>query len=297
MTPALYDTEAFLRRHRLPASFRQFVEEYYLPLVTWLLKRRTGRHAFLLGINGAQGTGKSTLADFLKLVLESRHDWNVAVLSIDDFYLTHAERLELAQTVHPLFATRGVPGTHDLPMLRDSLARLRELGPGEQHRLPRFDKAIDDRADEAAWPIVSGPIDLIILEGWCVGSVAEPAAKLDEPVNALEVDRDADGRWRRYVNERLRTDYADVFAGLDALVFLQAPGFEAILRWRLEQEQKLAASAGADAARVMNADQVAAFIQYFERITRHNLEVVRSNADIVLELDEYHDCVASHYRE
>jgi D-glycerate 3-kinase len=163
--------------------------------------------------------------------------------------------------------------------------------------LPRFDKAVDDRADEASWPTISGPVDLVILEGWCVGSVAEPEAALEEPVNQLEADRDADGQWRRYVNERLRTDYADVFAGLDDLVFLQAPGFEAVLRWRIEQERKLAVTAGANTAGVMNETQVKAFIQYFERISLHNLEAVRSNADIVLELDEYHDCVASHYRE
>ena len=263
----------------------------------WLCRKSEPGTPFLLGINGAQGTGKSTLAAYLALALGESGRRNAAVLSIDDFYLTQVERRRLSQTVHPLLATRGVPGTHDVPMLRESLARLRELGPGEPYQLPRFDKAIDDRADESSWPTVSGPVDLIILEGWCIGSVAEPEEGLDEPVNELEADEDADGRWRRYVNERLRTDYADVFAGLDALVFLQAPGFEAILRWRIEQEQKLAASAGADAAGVMNEKQVGAFIQYFERISRHNLGAVRSNADIVLELDEYHDCVASHYRE
>jgi D-glycerate 3-kinase len=89
--------------------------------------------------------------------------------------------------------------------------------------------------------------------------------------------RDADGRWRRYVNERLRTDYAAVFAELDALVFLRAPSFEAVLRWRLEQEQKLAAAATGEAAGIMNESEVAAFIRYFERITRNNLEAVGSN--------------------
>lgn len=297
MTPTFDDIEAFIRRHTLPASFRQVVDEYYFPLVTWLLKRRTGRNAFLLGINGAQGTGKSTLADFLKLVLESRHDWNVAVLSIDDFYLTKAERRTLVQQVHPLLAVRGVPGTHDVPMLRDCLDRLSKLQPGERCRLPRFDKAADDRAPETAWPGIEGPVDLVILEGWCVGSVAEPEAGLDTPANALEKSQDADGRWRRYVNERLASDYRAIFSRLDALVFLRAPGFDAILRWRIEQERKLAASAAPNAPGIMSDDQVRDFIQHFERITRNNLESVRSNADIVLELDEYHDCVASHYRD
>ena len=289
--------DRFITAHRLPESFRTTATQYFEPLADWLRRKSEGGIPFLLGINGAQGTGKTTLAAYLALSLGEKGNRAVATLSIDDFYLTKAERQQLAETVHPLLATRGVPGTHDLPMLRDCLARLRELGPGEQHRLPRFDKAIDDRADEASWPTISGPVDLIILEGWCVGSTAETESGLEMPINALEAEMDADGRWRRYVNERLRTDYAGVFAELDALVFLQAPNFEAVLRWRLEQEQKLAAAAAGEAVGIMDENEVAEFIRYFERITRNNLEAVRSNADIVLELDEYHDCVASDYRE
>jgi D-glycerate 3-kinase len=263
----------------------------------WLRGRMPGDTPFLLGINGAQGTGKSTLAAYLALALRESGELTVAVLSIDDFYLTKAERQRLSRHIHPLLAVRGVPGTHDVTMLRDTLDRLRKLGTGERCTLPRFDKAADDRADHASWPDVEGPVDLVILEGWCVGSVAEPEGRLDTPVNTLERDKDPDGRWRRYVNERLEGDYAEVFAELDALVVLQAPGFDAILRWRVEQEHKLAASADSDAPGIMSDEEVRAFIQYFERVTRNNLETVRSNADIVLELDEYHQCVASHYRE
>ena len=287
--------DRFIAEHRLPDAFRTTATTVYEPLAAWLRPRLDSNTPFLLGINGAQGTGKSTLAAYLALALGESGQRNVAILSIDDFYLTKAERRQLAQTVHPLLATRGVPGTHDVPMLRDCLSRLRALKAGERCRLPRFDKAADDRADEASWPAVSGPVDLVILEGWCVGSTAETATTLEQPVNALEATRDADGRWRGYVNERLATDYADVFQGLDALVFLQAPGFDAILRWRVEQEQKLAAAAGTNGAGIMSPDEVAEFIQYFERITRNNLDVIRSSADIVLELDEYHDCVTSHY--
>ena len=288
--------DRFIAEHRLPDAFRHTATTFYEPLAAWLRRRLASNPPFLLGINGAQGTGKSTLAAYLALTLAESGQRNVALLSIDDFYLTKAERLQLSKTVHPLLATRGVPGTHDVAMLRACLSRLRGLGAGERCRLPRFDKAADDRGSESTWPVVPGPVDLVILEGWCVGSAAEPDASLEAPVNELEATRDADGRWRRYVNERLATDYADIFAGLDALVFLQAPGFDAILRWRIEQEQKLAAAADSDAAGVMKPDQVAEFIQYFERITRNNLDVIRSSADIVLELDEYHGCIAARYR-
>jgi D-glycerate 3-kinase len=289
--------DRFIAARNLPDSFRRTANGFYEPLAAWLRPRLGNGAPYLLGINGAQGTGKSTLAAYLALAIGGTDEPAVAVLSIDDFYLTRAERRGLARAVHPLLATRGVPGTHDIPMLRDCLARLRALHPGEQCRLPRFDKAIDDRADSSSWPAVTGPVGLIILEGWCVGSIAEPDTDLEDPVNVLEAERDEDGRWRRYVNECLRGDYAEVFAEFDALVFLQAPGFEAILRWRIEQEHKLAASAAGHPGGVMSDGQVSEFVRHFERITRNNLESVRSNADIVLELDEYHDCVASHYRE
>ena len=289
--------DEFITDRGLPESFRATAAGCYDAIANWVSERLQHDAPFLLGINGAQGTGKSTLAEYLSLAVGESGKHNVAVLSIDDFYLTRAERNTLAEQVHPLLAVRGVPGTHDVPMLRDCLDRLRKLRAGDRCRLPRFDKATDDRAPESSWPEIEGPVDLVILEGWCVGSVAEPDAALGTPVNTLEETKDPDGRWRRYVNGRLASDYAAVFASLDALVFLQAPGFDAILRWRIEQERKLAATTMPHAPGIMSDDQVRDFIRYFERITRNNLETVRSNADIVLELDEYHNCVASQYRE
>ena len=71
-----------------------------------------GGHPLVLGICGAQGSGKSTLAEALAERLE-RDGLACAVLSLDDLYLTRAERERLARGVHPLLATRGPPGTHD----------------------------------------------------------------------------------------------------------------------------------------------------------------------------------------
>lgn len=285
----------FIHSHQLPSAFRRLAADHYLPLASWVVSRCSSAAPTLLGINGAQGTGKSTLAEFLKLALETTHQWRVAVVSIDDFYLTKAERRRLAHDVHPLLATRGVPGTHDTGMLLQCLDELAALGPSERCRLPRFDKAKDERSDPSTWPEIAGPVDLIILEGWCVGSVAEDDATLAKPVNRLEREQDVDASWRRFANERLQSDYAAVFTRIDALVFLQAPSFEAIFRWRLEQERKLAAATSAKAPGVMSARQVAEFIQLYERITRNNLELLPASADVVLELDENHGCLASRY--
>jgi len=287
--------DQFVVERRLPESFRRIIDEHYLPLMAWIAERRQRAQLKILGINGAQGTGKSTAADFLRLGLESAHDLQTAVLSIDDFYLTRAERDALARDVHSLLATRGVPGTHDVQLLTRCLDDILELRRRETCRLPRFDKAEDDRADVADWPTIEGPVDLIILEGWCVGSIAQTDAELEQPVNDLERDEDADAQWRRYANERLREDYKPLFSRLDALIFIKAPDFESVYRWRLEQEQKLAETARPDAPGIMNASQIARFIQFYERITRNNLRLLENTADVVIELDRGHRCIGSRY--
>ena len=286
---------AFLGEHRLPATFETTARDYYEPLARRLPAMHGERRTLLLGINGAQGTGKSTLADFLEVAAAELFGWRTAVLSIDDFYLTRAERQTLAEGVHPLFATRGVPGTHDAEMLSATLDELANLGDGDSARLPRFDKSIDDRARDDHWPEVTGPLDLIVLEGWCVGSSAEPPEALIEPVNVLEGDEDPEGIWRGCANDRLSFEYEPIFSRLDALVFLAAPSFNAILQWRVEQEHKLAKNAVED-THIMSDDEVARFIGFYERITRHNLEIIPSLADVVFALDESHAVIDARYR-
>lgn len=282
---------AFLSQHGLPPEFRHTADLYFLPLARRLPRLRGHKDQLLLGINGAQGTGKSTLADYLRLAADSLFDWHVAVLSIDDFYYTREERKSLADNVHPLLMTRGVPGTHDTDMLATYLERLQRLETGEHLALPRFDKATDDRADESQWPSVEGPIDLVILEGWCVGSRAQTDDELSQPVNDLERKEDPDGIWRNYVNRQLRAKYEAIFAKLDFLVFMRTPGFDAILRWRLEQEQKLADVSPSGAAGLMSREQIKKFVQFYERLTRANLATLPDIADLVFTLDETHAVV------
>ncbi len=287
----------FIAEHRLPEQFGDLIDEHYSPLARWLIQQHAPNETLFAGINGAQGTGKSTLAAFLRLALESNARWQVAVLSIDDFYLTKAERKELGKHIHPLLETRGVPGTHDMQMLATCVERLRDLDAETCLSLPRFDKARDDRTNADIWPVVTGPVDLIILEGWCVGSKPQTNDSLLQPVNTLERDEDPSGAWRRYVNEQLEGGYADLFAQLDALIFLRAPNMGAVHRWRLEQEKKLAATThtAADES-IMDSEQLARFVQHYERLTRENLASLPDIADVVLELGDNHDCVQSCYQ-
>lgn len=234
----------------------------------------------VLAISGLQGSGKSTLAAQIARLARQRGR-RPAVLSIDDVYLTRAERRQLARQVHPLLATRGPPGTHDVNL---ACALLDALRAGQPVVLPRFDKLADDRAPESAWERLPAA-DLVIFEGWFLGTPAEDDDALRAPINALEREQDADARWRRYCNDALRRDYPALWRRFDRLWFLQPPGFEIVAGWRAQQERQLA-RARPDAAS-MDAAGVARFVQFFERVSRQALRTLPARADRILTLDEY----------
>jgi D-glycerate 3-kinase len=111
-------------------------------------RKRCGRPV-VIGLCGAQGSGKSTTAGRLGTRLEV-NGYATAVLSIDDFYLTRAERAALADSIHPLLTTRGVPGTHDVKLVMHTLLNLLEAGAADTVPIPKFDKSRDDRVKVGA---------------------------------------------------------------------------------------------------------------------------------------------------
>jgi D-glycerate 3-kinase len=300
LSPAAYADQwerlhpAFLARmaeHQIPAGLADELAGIYLPLAAWVHQqthRRDGA-TLVLGVNGAQGSGKSTLCDFLKLALEQAHGLRVAGFSIDDLYKTRADRERLAREVHPLFITRGVPGTHDVGLGLAPLQALRSAAPETTTALPSFDKARDDRRPVADWPRFQGRPDVIVFEGWCVGTAPQADAALAGPVNELERSEDADGAWRRHVNEWLKGGYAELFGELDLLVMLKVPGMESVFEWRSLQERKLAEKTAPSAGRrLMDAAGIRRFVMHYERLTRHNLSEMPGRADVVLDLDAAH---------
>lgn len=239
-----------------------------------------GDGLFVLGICGAQGSGKSTLAAALALRL-AEQGVRAAALSLDDLYLSRAARQRLAAEVHPLFATRGVPGTHD-PAL--GLATLAALDRGEPALLPRFDKAQDEPLPRARWPLAPRGTQVLLFEGWCLGARPQEPAELSDPVNQLERLEDPQALWRRHANAALAGNYQRLFARIDRLVLLAAPDWETVARWREEQEAELRAASPAGALGVMDPAQVRRFVQHYERITRAILTEMPPRADRVIRL-------------
>ncbi|MFM5895180.1 MAG: kinase [Novosphingobium sp.] len=235
------------------------------------------RAPLVVGLCGAQGSGKSTLVAALAARLGAE-GIAAATLSLDDIYLTRAKRQDLARDVHPLLATRGVPGTHDVSL---GFATLDALARGEAVPLPRFDKGIDDRAALADWPLAPAATQVLLLEGWCLGARPQSVAALTEPVNMLEAGEDPEGIWRTYANDALTGPYRALFGRIDRLVLLAAPDWSVVAQWREQQESELrAVSLGA-----MTPQQVQRFIQHYERLTRWILAEMPARADLVVRLD------------
>lgn len=271
--------EALCRQQRLPDDYEVAVGSVVGPLAARIAALFAAKsRPVVIGVCGAQGSGKTTLCLFLEHWLRRERGLNVASVSLDDLYLTRADRERLAVTIHPLLRTRGVPGTHDVGL---GMRLLEELTSASATvALPRFDKSIDDRLPESAWPTVETPVDVVLFEGWCVGTRPQQAAAIEAPVNELEADEDPDATWRRYANDRLAADYASLFARLDALVLLRVPSFDQVLEWRGLQERKLTGH--------VDERQMLRFVRHFERLTRHTLETMPAYADVVIDVEEDH---------
>ena len=288
MSPA---EQQFLIRNKLPEAYLQSAEKWFSPL---LEKYKTARdRPLIIGINGSQGSGKSTLADYLCTMLSERYPLRCVSLSLDDFYLTKSERQQLAHRVHPLLETRGVPSTHDIPLALKTIAQL--VDGSAETLIPRFDKSRDDRMPEKQCDRISGAVDIIVFEGWCVGAQAQSDEQLVEPLNNLEAEQDADCVWRSSVNQALAGEYQTLFDLLDELILLQAPSFETVFNWRLEQEEKMIARLGDATSEqrsgIMSASQISEFIAHYQRITEHSLREMPQRADHLYKLDSQRQIV------
>ncbi|MGW8201851.1 kinase [Sphingomonas bisphenolicum] len=267
---------------RLPPSYAAIVDRWWRPLARQIAQwHGSAGRTLVIGMNGAQGSGKSTVCRFLQASLLPEYGLSATVVALDDLYLPLQAREQMAQDIHPLFRTRGVPGTHDVDA---GISLLEDMAAGREVLIPRFSKALDDRLPPTGWTRHSGKVDILLFEGWCVGARPEDATSLIQPLNALEAQDDPDGIWRHHVNHALETSYAQWFSLIDHLVMLQPPSFDHVLNNRLLQEHKLRAIAP-DAPGIMDDAAVARFVSHYERLTRHMFADLPARADMVFSLD------------
>ena len=262
----------------------QQLKKFYLPFCYQIYKLyKTKNKSLLIGLSGGQGSGKSTIAQILKIILNISFKLNVVCFSIDDFYKTASERKKMSKVVHPLFLTRGVPGTHDCKMLYKIIKNLLKK-KFNTVKIPKFDKSIDDRLNKKNWQKIKKKPDIIIFEGWCVGAQPQNLNDLKKPLNILEKKEDTKLTWRKKVNNELNTSYKRIYNLIDKKIYLKVPNFKYVLKWRLLQEKKLGLKSK---NKIMNNKQIRRFIMFYERVTKHMLNNFQDN-DFVIILDKKH---------
>ena len=262
------------------------LKTFYLPLSEWIYSiYQKDKKTKIIGLSGGQGAGKSTITSILKFILKKQYGLNLCIFSIDDFYKTKIERAKMSKSIHPLFLTRGVPGTHDLKLLNKVIQNLKKK-KFKTVLVPKFDKSSDDRFKKTKWQKIRTAPQIIILEGWCVGAIHQKKTELIKPINNIEKKYDTKLIWRNKVNNLLKKEYKKLFDKIDRLVYLKAPDFNHIFKWRLSQEQKLKLTS--KNKKIMSKSQVKSFIMFYERITRHMMKNFSTISDLTIFLDKSH---------
>ena len=266
---------------------------FYLPLSEWIYSTyKKDNKIKIIGLSGGQGAGKSTITGILKFILKARYGLELCIFSIDDFYKTKVERKKMSKNVHPLFLTRGVPGTHDVSLINKTFKNLKKKN-FKPILIPNFDKSIDDRSKKSKWTKIRKPPNVIIFEGWCVGARHQKDSLLKKPLNSIEKKHDTNIKWRKKVNNQLKKPYKKLFSKIDKLVYLKAPSFNHIFQWRLHQEQKLKLTS--KNKKTMSKSKIREFIMFYERITRHMMKDFSKISDLTIFLDKKHRSIKMNF--
>ena len=259
----------------------------YIPISFWIENKykEKGKTLFL-GFSGGQGSGKTTVVKILKIILKKFFKRKIHVSSIDDFYKTLKDRNKMSYTAHPLFKTRGVPGTHDINLIKKFFYFIKRKN-FRKTKLPKFDKSIDDRLKKKYWFNVKERPEIVILEGWCVGAQPQPNSLIKKPINILEKYEDQDLIWRKHVNEKLKREYKKLFAIIDCYIFMKIPNFNMVFKWRLLQENKLRKVLRYK-KKIMSYNEIKRFIMFYQRITLQMTKDLSKSASIVMLLNKNH---------
>jgi len=260
----------------------------YIPISFWIENKykKKGKTLFL-GLSGGQGSGKTTVVKILKIILKKFFNRKIHVSSIDDFYKTLKDRKKMSQMTHPLFKTRGVPGTHDINLMNKFFYFVKRK-KFKKCKLPKFDKSIDDRLKKKYWFNMKEKPEIVILEGWCVGAKPQSNFLIKKPINTLEKYEDQDLIWRKYVNDKLKKEYKKFFAMIDYYIFMKIPNFNMVFKWRLLQENKLKKKSRFR-KKIMSYYEIKRFIMFYQRITLQMIKDLSKSAAVVMLLNKNHE--------
>ncbi len=110
--------------------------------------------------------------------------------------------------------------------------------------------------------------------------------ELLKPINDLEKYEDKSLKWRKKVNNELKTNYKKIFSLIDDLIYLKVPSFKHVYKWRLLQEKKL--KKNSRGKKIMNNNEIKKFIMFYERITLNMNKTLNTKSDVLINIDTQH---------
>jgi D-glycerate 3-kinase len=253
---------------------KKYISQYIAPIINNIHTSKDKKFI----IAGSQGAGKSTLAILFKLALEKIYKKKVMLLSIDDYYLSKKKRIKLSKKIHPLLITRGVPGTHDIVALKNDIINFQQKK--FPFTTPTFNKLKDDVSIKKK---IIKNAEILLLEGWCCGAPSINKGYLFENINSLESKLDKNKKWRQFYNSQLKREYKKVFSLFDQQIYIQPPSFNYIIKWRYAQEKNNALKSRKKD--FMSKNDLQAFIQHYEKLTKWMMKTMPAKADILIKID------------
>jgi len=249
----------------------EYIEKNYLKILFKLKFKKK------IMVAGSQGSGKSSLSKLIKLYLEKFYYKSVVIISMDDFYLSKRQRMQLSKNIHPLFLTRGAPGTHDLELLNKKILQI--FDKKFPVYLPIFDKVTDTRK-RTYRKVLKG--DVIIFEGWCAGAQPVNHSYLQKNFNNLEKHKDKNFIWRNSYNKYLN-EYQKIFSQFNYFIYFQFNQWSHVLDWKYKQELELRDKKKDLALKKYLKE----FIQYYEKISKWMDLKVPKYCNILIKLNAH----------
>jgi D-glycerate 3-kinase len=268
-------------------------KQIIVPIASRLINIHQKGKTTIVGIQGGQGTGKTTMVKILKKELQKK-GFRVQFFSLDDFYRSYAERKKLQQQYpqNPFYQiSRGLPGTHRVKFLLETLQKAKT---GKDFEIPVFDKSLHNGKGDILPKTrkVKGRQDFVIVEGWCVGM---PAVSSQQFLNICRKNKinikKIDPRLEYHkVVLRLVKEYQPIWKLLDYQIMLKADSPEVHTKWRLLQEKRLKAKKGQG----MSKTEVHAFVEPFLPFTYVCYDLIKPNAKVLI--DEKHNFYKIEFR-
>ena len=218
------------------------VQKYFLPLLKQIISLQRKNKTVIIGVQGGQGTGKTTLARFMEKVLVNLN-YKVHSFSIDDFYKTNRERKLLREKYpgnHFYHIYRGLPGTHRVKLLKQTLG---EIKAGKPFEIPIFDKSLHNaQGDVIKRTIkVKKRQDFIFFEGWCLGLPKVSSKVLIDLCKKNHINlRKLDPTMKDHkIVLNYTKDYQSLWKFIDYFIMLRPESSDLHQKWRYQQAREL----------------------------------------------------------